>query len=189
MTMLAGVCIAVGLWAGPLSGILVGVTSPLFGVILRATPSNLGMVGTGGAGYGALPIALVLALVFVAAVFAGNRGRVVRRAPTWTCGILPEPAFEYTSTSYGKLIRLYFGRVLRPEREVQVEMHPGTPFPRTVRYRGGARHVIDERVYLPLQHGAVAAAQLARRVQNGSLQLYLAYTVLALVLLLLVARP
>ena len=120
---------------------------------------------------------------------AGSRGRVVRRAPTWTCGILPEPSFEYTSTSYGKLIRLFFGRVLRPEREVRVELHPGTPIPRTVRYRGGARHLIDERVYVPLQRGAVGAAQLARRVQNGSLQLYLAYTVVALVLLLLVARP
>ena len=189
MTMLAGVCVAVGLLAGPLSGILVGVTSPLVGAGGAPPPTNLGTVGPGGAGYGPAPVAVVLGLVFGAAAFAGNRGRVVRRAPTWTCGILPEPAFEYTSTSYGKLIRLFFGRVLRPEREVQVELHPGTPFPRTVRYRGGARHVIDERVYLPLQHGAVAAAQLARRVQNGSLQLYLAYTVLALVALLLVARP
>ena len=189
MVALALLCVAAGLGAGPLSGLLLGVTSPAFGIVLAVSPTSPAMTGFGGASYGPLPIVLVLALVFGVVWLAGSRGRVVRRAPTWTCGILPEPAFEYTSTSYGKLIRLYFGRVLQPEREVQVELHPGTPFPRTVRYRGGARHVIDDRVYVPLQRGAVAAAQLARRVQNGSLQLYLAYTVVALVLLLLVARP
>jgi len=189
MAVLALLCVAAGLGAGPLSGVLLGVTSPAFGIALAATPASPAMAGFGGAAYGPLPILGVLALVSGVVWFAGSRGRVVRHAPTWTCGILPELAFEYTSTSYGKLIRLYFGRVLLPEREVQVELHPGTPFPRTVRYRGGARHVIDERVYMPLQRGAVAVAQLARRIQNGSLQLYLAYTVVALVLLLLVARP
>jgi hypothetical protein len=57
-----------------------------------------------------------------------------------------------------------------------------------VRYRGEARHLIDERLYHPLHRAAVEAADLARRLQGGSLQLYLAYTVAALVILLVVAR-
>ena len=120
--------------------------------------------------------------------FVGVRRRPARRAPTWTCGIVPEPAFQYTATSYAKLIRLYFGRILRPAREVTVELHPGTPFPRTVRYRGEARHVIDERLYRPIHRAAVGVAQLALRLQNGSLQLYLAYTVIAVLVLLVLAR-
>jgi hydrogenase-4 component B len=131
----------------------------------------------------------VLLLVVTSAIWlAAIRPGAVRRVPTWTCGIAPEPAFEYTATSYAKLIRLYFGRILRPEREITVELHPGTPFPRTVRYRGAARHVIDERLYRPLHRTAVGAAQLARRLQNGSLQLYLGYTVATLVILLVLAR-
>jgi hydrogenase-4 component B len=102
--------------------------------------------------------------------------------------VAPEPAFQYTATSYAKLIRLYFGPVLRPAREVSVELHPGTPFPRTVRYRGEISHLIDERIYGPVHRAAVGAAELVRRVQSGSLQLYLAYAVTALVVLLLVAR-
>ena len=94
--------------------------------------------------------------------------RPARRAPTWTCGIVPEPAFEYTATSFAKLIRLYFGPILRPAREVTVELHPGTPFPRAVRYRGEARHLIDERLYEPLHRAAVGAAQAARRLQTGA---------------------
>src|SRR5439155_23088961 len=140
------------------------------------------------AAYGALPVALLLAAVAGTTWFVGLRARPVRRVPTWTTGIAPEPAFEYTATSYAKLIRLCFGPILRPAREIAVEFHPGTPFPRTVRYRGRVSHVIDERLYGPLHGAAVAGAQLVRRLQSGSLQLYLAYAVTALVVLLLVAR-
>jgi hypothetical protein len=131
---------------------------------------------------------LVLGLVFALAWAVGGRGRAVRRVPTWTCGVLPDAHFEYTSASFAKLVRLYFGGILRHERQLTVELHPGTPFPRTVRYRGGARHVLDDRVYAPLHRAAVGAAQLARRLQGGSLQLYLAYTVTAVVILLVLAR-
>ena len=102
--------------------------------------------------------------------------------------MVPEPAFQYTATSYAKLIRLYYGPVLRPAREITVELHAGTPFPRTVRYRGEVSHVIDDRLYRPMHRAAVAGAQLVRRIQSGSLQLYVAYAVVALVVLLLVAR-
>jgi hydrogenase-4 component B len=189
MALLGAACVVGGLAAGPLTTTMTDLASHVTGTGATPVAWSIGAPGIGGSGYGPLPLALVLGLVFALVWAAGSRGRAVRRAPTWTCGIVPEPAFEYTSTSFGKLIRLYFGRVLLPAREVSVELHPGTPFPKTVRYRGSSRQVIDERLYLPLQRGAVAAAQLARRVQNGSLQLYLAYTVLALVLLLLVARP
>jgi hydrogenase-4 component B len=119
-------------------------------------------------------------------------GLVGRRAdgpPSPDLGVRHCPvAFEYTATSYAKLIRLYYGPILRAAREVAVELHIGTPFPRTVRYRGQISHVIDERVYGPLHRAAVGTAQLIRRLQSGSLQLYLAYAVVAVVALLLVAR-
>jgi hypothetical protein len=178
-----------------------------------ALAGDAGGVTVGGAAYAAGAVALLLVAVAAVTWFVGSRGRAprpqtaraprpetgrastaraqtarTRRAPTWTCGIAPEPAFEYTATSFAKLIRLYFGPVLRPAREITVELHPGTPFPRTVRYRGEVRHVLDERLYRPLHGATVAAAELVRRLQNGSLQLYLAYAVAALVVLLLVAR-
>ena len=118
----------------------------------------------------------------------GVRRRTARRVPTWTCGIAPEPAFEYTATSYAKLIRLYFGPILRPAREITVELHPGTPFPRTVRYRGEIEPCHRRAALRAAPPPAVGAAQLVRRLQSGSLQLYLAYAVAALIVLLLVAR-
>ncbi|MEI7745505.1 MAG: proton-conducting transporter membrane subunit [Chloroflexota bacterium] len=191
MAALAFACVAAGLLAGPMAGHVADIAA---GVLAGrgATPGDAapGAVGglPGSGGYAAAPVMVLLAVVFAVAWLAGIRGRPVRRVPTWTCGILPEQRFEYTSASFAKLIRLYFDSILRPARELTVELHPGTPFPRTVRYRSGARQLLDERVYRPLHRSAVGASQLARQLQNGSLQLYLAYAVVAVVVLLVLAR-
>jgi hypothetical protein len=182
-----------GLAAGPLAAILAGIA----GIAVGATPGGSialtttvveAAAGGARAAYAAAPVGLLVLTGAGVAWFVTGRGRRPRRAPTWTGGITPEPAFEYTATSYAKLIRLYFGPILRPAREVSVELHPGTPFPRTVRYRGRVTHLLDERVYGPLHAAAIAGSKLARRLQTGSLQLYLAYAVAALLALLLLAR-
>jgi hydrogenase-4 component B len=184
---LAVLCVVVGVVAGPVAGAI----GDIAGSVLRLAPQSSGpavpVLGL-GAVYAAGPVALLLAVVAGVTWLATRRRGAARRAPTWTCGIVPEPAFEYTATSYAKLIRLYFGPVLRPAREISVELHPGTPFPRTVRYHGRVSHLIDELLYRPLHQAAIAGAQLVRRLQSGSLQLYLAYAVTALIVLLLVAR-
>ena len=190
MVALALACIGAGLAAGPLAAAIAGIAGGVVGVAPAGSTVAATVVGPGlgGAVYAAGWIGILLLGVATATWFVGIRRRPARRVPTWTCGIVPEPAFEYTATSYAKLIRLYFGQILRPEREVTVELHPGTPFPRTVRYRGEARHLIDERLYRPLYRAAVGAAEVARRLQGGSLHLYLAYTVTAVIVLLVLAR-
>ena len=191
MGLLVACCVGLGLAAGPVTTFVATVAAGVLGERgAVTTPAAPGLVGglVGGPVYAAAPLAVVLVLIAGAAWFAGIRGRPVRRVPTWTCGILPEAAFEYTSASFAKLILLYFKAILRPDRELEVDLHPGTPFPRAIRYRGGSRHVLDERVYGPIHVAAVSVAQLARRLQGGSLQLYLAYTVTAVVLLLVLAR-
>ena len=55
-------------------------------------------------------------------------------------------------------------------------------------YRSEVDHLIETRVYGPTHRVSIVLSQLARRLQQGTLQLYLAYTVGALVLLLLLAR-
>ena len=188
MASLAVACIGVGVAAGPVSGVIAGISGGLLGQEpSEAVGAFVPVIGI-DAVYAAGPLAILIMVVAGVTWLVGVRRRTMRRAPTWTCGIVPEAAFEYTATSYAKLIRLYYGPVLRPAREVSVELHPGTPFPRTVHYRGEVSHVIDERLYRPLHLGAVRAAELVRHLQSGSLQLYLAYAVAALVALLLVAR-
>jgi hydrogenase-4 component B len=181
-------CLALGLAAAPVGALLAGVARGITGRGSDLGPASLQpppVIGT----YDPVLLAIALggAAIVVVAV-ARLRARPARRAPTWTCGIAPEPAFEYTATSFSKPLRLFFEPVLRPDRELRVELHAGTPFPRRVSYHSEVDHLVETRVYGPLHRASIALSQVARRLQQGTLQLYLAYTVGALVVLLVLAR-
>ncbi len=138
-----------------------------------------------------VPSFLFLALLVIGGAVAGYAARrraAVRRVPTWTGGIVPTAAMEYTATSYAKPLRLFFRSILRPSREVRIDVHPGTPFPHTITYRSEYTRFIDRHVLGPIHTGAVRAAGLVRRLQSGSVQLYVGYVVVALVILLVFAR-
>ena len=188
LAALALACVGLGLGAGPVAGVIAVVAAPITGGGVVPTALAFPILPGLEAAYAAAPLGLLVAVLAALIGLVSSRGRATRREPTWTGGQIPEAAFEYTASSYSKLIRVYYGPVLRPAREIRVELHPGTPFPRTVRYRGHARHILDERLYAPLHRVAVAAARQVNRLQSGSLQVYLAYSVAALVALLLLAR-
>jgi Formate hydrogenlyase subunit 3/Multisubunit Na+/H+ antiporter, MnhD subunit len=189
MAALAIGCVAAGLGATPIGSVLAGVARSLrvagadpLGAVALVPPPTIGTYQ---------PLLVTFALVSsVVVILALSRYRAMtaRRAPTWTCGIAPEPVFEYTATSFSKLLRMFFERVLRPDREILVEYHAGTPFPRHVTYRSEVDHLIESRVYGPLHRASIALSVAVRRIQQGSLQLYLAYTVVTVVILLLATR-
>jgi hypothetical protein len=95
---------------------------------------------------------------------------------------------QYTGTSFSKPLRLFFGRVLLPERQIDVAYHGASPLPRVVRYSGRVPALFEERFYLPLRSLALWSAGRLRLVQSGSVQAYLLYMLAALAVLLLVAR-
>jgi hydrogenase-4 component B len=186
MGILALGCIATGLLAGPISSWLTGVAGTVVdaqsGPVAATAPATLG-------NYAPVLLTLLLAALAVTGVAVLRlRAERVRRVPTWTCGIMPDPAFEYTATSFAKPIRLFFELVYRPDRDLHVELVPGTPFRRRVRYRSEVVHVVEARFYHPLHRFSLVLAQTARRLQQGTLQLYVAYIVAAVIVLLLVAR-
>jgi hydrogenase-4 component B len=187
MVGLAVACLVLGLAAGPIGIALTGVVA---GVTGGREPVPTPPVGPSTIGpYDPLVVSAALAGLLVAALAVVRIGaKPVRRAPTWTCGLVPEPAFEYTATSFSKPLRLFFEPILRPTRATHVELHEGTPFPRRITYHSEVDHVIETRLYGPVHRASVAFAQIARRLQQGTLQLYLAYTVGAVIVLLLVAR-
>jgi hypothetical protein len=95
---------------------------------------------------------------------------------------------QYSGTSFSKILRLFFHRVLLPEREVEVVYHGASPLPRLVRYRGRVPALVEERLYQPVRTGVLWAASHVRVIQNGSVQTYLLYMIAVLGLLLVVAR-
>jgi hydrogenase-4 component B len=110
------------------------------------------------------------------------------RGPVWATGVSFNPAMQYTATSLSKPVRLFFRRVLVPEREIKVEYHGSSPLPRRVQYVGRVPAIVEERLYLPLRTLAIWSAQRIRAFQNGSVELYLLYVFAALLALLVVVR-
>ncbi len=135
-----------------------------------------------------LPAALVLlplAGAAYAVVLAAQRG--VRKAPAWTCGSPVTAAAQYTATAFSKPLRTIFAFVLLPERQRVVDAGASSWFPKKIRYRTESRYLIDEAA----RRFAAAMLRLTRRaraLQSGSLRIYLAYAVAAVVLVVVVAR-
>lgn len=186
MALLAIGCVALGLLAAPVGALLQGVAQSSLteasGPVTAADPASLGT-------WAPILVAIALGSLMIAGwALAQLRTTPIRRAPTWTCGIEPEPAFEYTAASFEKPVRLFFESFYRPEREIRVELVPGTPFRSRVRYRSEVDHLTESWLYRPLHRLGLMFAHTARRLQQGTLQLYVAYIVVAVVVLLLVTR-
>lgn len=194
IAILAVACVALGLAAGPVTATLLTVAR---GMIRSQTSGTTAWVPAltseprvdGVATYAALSVALLLVVgVVVVAGLVAWRSRPVRKADTWTCGVTPEPAFQYTATSFSKPIRIFLRPILMPEREVIVENQPGTTFPRSIRYRSEVTLFLEDRVYRPAHALSLRSADFARRFQGGAIQLYIAYVVAAVIVLLLLAK-
>ena len=128
-----------------------------------------------------LPVPLVLWLFF------GRRTRV-RIGPTWDCGLRGlTPQMEYTATGFSKPIRMIFKALFRPRREVQREYDFSPYFTTSIRFEAHVEEVFETRIYRPLNRWVLWASRRMRALQAGSLQAYLIYIFITLLLLLLFA--
>jgi hydrogenase-4 component B len=154
------------------------------GLVLSGVVSDGGTVST-------LGIAIVgLCLLFVpfALWLALARGTKVRRGPTWDCGLKGlTPQMEYTATGFSKPIRMIFKALFRPRREVQREYDFSPYFAKTIRFEAHVEEIFETRIYRPLHRWVLWVSRRMRALQAGSIQAYLIYIFITLLLLLLFA--
>jgi hydrogenase-4 component B len=180
VVFLALACVVLGLAPGLLFGLLVGLAP-----WSAAAPTHIGLDLPGT---GSLPtFGIAVVLVGLTGSLALLRGR--RRAapaPTWASGQLVQDRLNWTSAGFTKPLRLVLEAVLRPQREITVRTEGGVV--QEVTYRGHVPQLIDDRVYRPTVRLALAAASHARRLQSGSLGMYVVYLIALVVVLLAAAR-
>jgi hydrogenase-4 component B len=92
---------------------------------------------------------------------------------------------QYSALGFTKPLRLIFQPVLRAEREVEVLAEGSPYFARRYRYRTGVPAVFEQFLYQPFVQAVLWTSEQMRRLQAGSLHLYLAYLLATLVGLLL----
>jgi hydrogenase-4 component B len=204
MGLLAAASVVLGLAAGPTFALAGNVSSQHFPAAASAAgePSGLALAppAVANAADAAAPLFAPVALLAglaaagaLAVALRASLGRAtrVRRTPTWACGNTLEPRMEYTPQAFADPLRLIFARAIQPFAHTEVDHAPGAPpyFAHALRYRAGVHPPIERALYQRGLRLLLAGAHQIRRVQAGSLRLYLAYMLAALAALLVWGRP
>lgn len=128
-----------------------------------------------------LPVFVTFVMIIIGTLFI-LRLRVGRSknqtSDTWGCGTVLQPSMEYTGASFSQPIGIIFKSLLFPS--INVKVHNGK-----MRYSLHIRHWFESHMYRPVVEKTVWISQQIRKVQNGSLQSYLAYIFVTLIVLLL----
>jgi hydrogenase-4 component B len=179
VVLLAGVCVLLGTFPGV-------VVAPLLRI--RAVPS--GTVGVSGLwlpGTGGLPtIGLLLVLGIATVVLVRTRGPRTAAAPVWNCGQVDEPALAWTSAGFRSSLVLSFRAAVPTEHTTVRDTRDGVLT--GVEHSQTTANHFEERFYRPARRAALRVAHLARGLQSGSLQAYVGYFVVVLIVLLVLAR-
>jgi hydrogenase-4 component B len=196
MVLLAAGCVVLGVMPSllltPLShalGAVRGVAAP---DALGRDPWQLSVSGV-GATLAPLLVALALVVAFVgvaAAARLATRHPRRRTADNWGCGRVGQtPAMEYNATSFAEPVQRVFDDVLRPDLDLQVDHRTESSFfVDRVRYRAVIRDGTEQRIYDPIIRYLRRWGEVARGIQNGSVHRYLAYGLVTVVVVLVVAR-
>jgi hydrogenase-4 component B len=193
---LTALCVFLGLFPTTFLRLLDPVTAQLSGqeISAKLSAANGFVLSSGAAGGGTvwtlgiavLGMCLLVVPLLLWLVFA--RGSKVRIGPTWDCGLKGlTPQMEYTATGFSKPIRMIFKALFRPRREVQREYDYSPYFTKTLRFEAHVEEVFETRIYRPLNRMVLRFSRRMRALQAGSIQAYLIYIFITLLLLLLFA--
>jgi len=196
MLILAFACIVLGLTPSvvvpALSRILAGLgglpdTHLAFTLKLSlATPGGASRLSPAMLSLGALIILGLIPLVMLAL----RANRKLRVGDSWGCGRIGQtPRMEYTATSFAEPLRRVFAELYRPTKELTIDFHPESKyFVQSIEYKSAITPWFEKYVYEPCLWVVWLMAVNIRRLQSGSVHLYLVYVAIALVVLLLSAR-
>jgi hypothetical protein len=189
MLLAAAAVLVLGLVPGPVASTLAtaagltGVGSArLFGVDLSGVGALLDPVAL------ALLAALFAVPVVLVSVAAARRRPRRRVGLAWGCGgVRVSPRMQYTATSYAEPLARVFDDALRPERDLEItHVSESRYLVEKVRFRQQLADVVETGVYHPVLAVADRLGRAARKLQNGSIHRYLAYSFAALLAVLVV---
>jgi hydrogenase-4 component B len=182
-------CLLLGVASFPLLNELAAAVSPLVGLsgMEVVNGSGISLSHQGGLDPLALGLILVAGITLTYLVLRSLGRRSLVRGDTWDCGTPLDRRTQYTPTGFSQPILRVFEKIYRPRTTVHEEPRP-SPYIRSVRFEQVLPDLFVERIYKPLTTGAMFLAFQVKRMQNGSIQTYLAYIMIILVVLLVVLR-
>jgi hydrogenase-4 component B len=194
MGLLAAASVVLGVMApSALSSLqtILATTLPTGAAATAGAPSRLWLTAPGGVAQvsPSLIALLLVAVIVVAVALTRARGLAVRYSDTWSCGRIRQTArMEYTSAAFAEPLRRIFSELYRPTEDLSVSAHPESRyFVRSITYTSEVIPWFETALYDPMTRAVRAAGVRTRRLQAGSVHLYLLYVAAALMISLGVA--
>jgi hydrogenase-4 component B len=191
MFFFAALCLVAGILPGVFIDALAPVTQSLVGARMPVQRGvewlSIVPIAESRSAYNGLLVFLFMLISGMLAAWAIHRlaSDKLRRAPPWDCGYPdPNPATQYTASSFAQPIRRVFGTVVFRARE-HVEMPPPGDA-RPARLTVELRDVIWDAIYAPIAGAVGFAADRLNHLQFLTIRQFLSLVFSALVLLLLV---
>lgn len=137
---------------------------------------------------GLLAVGLLVAGVLVAGIRWAVQRAAVRRTEAWGCGReLQSARMQYTATSFGEPLTRVFEDVLTPAHDLDVShVAESRYYVEAARFHTSLDDAFERHAYRHAASGLRWWGRLARRVPNGSVHRYLAFGLVALVVVLVV---
>ena len=179
MALLCSLClligVAPGLVASPLGAALIAYRGSL-------APSDIAsLFPFGWLSFLAAALLLVAALLWLL-LWRRTASRTRGAGATWGCGYLrPTARMQYSASSFGATLVSWFAALLCPESRREQQ---GDPFPPAGSFASHVPETVLERIYLPFLEYLHAKSAPVRRLQHGKLNIYIFYTFITLLLLM-----
>ena len=181
-------CVALGLFPGAVIGLLDNVNMALIGATVGHAGDQwwmLAPINPDRSSYSPLIVLVVIAVVVLLTIQVVHRyyhGRI-RSGPAWDCGFpMQTPRMQDTAEGFGQPIRQVFETFFRVERVLP------SPFDAAPQYRVTVGDHLWQWIYLPIMRGVEALARFAGRIQQGRISIYLIYSFVTLLALLMFIR-
>ncbi|HNU36504.1 MAG TPA: hydrogenase 4 subunit B, partial [Methanomassiliicoccales archaeon] len=186
---LAALCLLLGVASFPLLEELTSAVSALVGAtgVQVIEGYSINFLHQGGLNPLGLSALLAVAILVVFLVLRASGKRQLSRGDTWDCGTPLDRRTQYTPTGFSQPLLKVFQQIYRPRTEVKEEPRP-SPYIRAVRFEQELPELFVLHIYRPLSAGTIALAMRVKRMQSGSIQAYLAYLMITLMILLVVLR-
>jgi len=193
MALAAASCLGLGVLPTIVIAWIDNVPERLFGGQIASTAGKFGWLWLTPSSHerasysGPLVFGGILAVVAVTYLLLHVRGASIRRAPLWDCGFERiTPRMQYTATAFAMPIRRVLGFLFDIREKVELLAPRNHPvMAESLHYRLRIRDRFWYWFYAPLSDGAFWVARRVGKLQQGRIQVYLLYSFVTLIVLLL----
>ncbi|MEK6590306.1 MAG: hydrogenase 4 subunit B [Nitrospinota bacterium] len=139
---------------------------------------------------GAIVFLCIIAIVMLVYILLHTRRTAIHRVPLWDCGFEKiTTRMQYNAISFSMPIRRIFGFLFNIREQVSLNISTGhTSFPNRLYYRLRIRDHVWGWIYKPISELSFWISRKFGKLQQGHIQVYLVYSFITIIILLLFLR-